>query len=252
MIVDCHVHSDWTWPYLGGIFKKGTMEDLSSMAKQVGVDKLCTSSVKAIEYDFVEGNSDLLQLMKEAPELILGYCTLSPYFGDVALEEFDRCVLRGGMVGVKMYPVINYWRADETSVFPLIEKIVKARVPALIHSEPLDALINLADRFPDATILVAHSGTGCTSQNAAGIIQDVKRRENLYLDTATSHLEANLVPEAVRVLGADRVVYGTDYPLLEPNAQIHRVKSAKISEEDKRLILGDNMMRLFGRKRASA
>jgi predicted TIM-barrel fold metal-dependent hydrolase len=221
------------------------------MATRIGVDKLCVSSVKAIEYDFVEGNSDLLQLMKELPNLILGYCTLQPNFGELALEEFDRCVLENGMVGVKMYPVLPSWKADETSVFPLIEKIAKARVPALIHAEPLDALFNLADRFPDATILVAHSGTGCSLLGAPGIIHEVKRLENLYLDTATSHLEANMVEEAVRVLGADRVIYGTDYPLLEPNAQIQRVKSAKISEEDKRLILGENMMHLIGRKVAT-
>jgi predicted TIM-barrel fold metal-dependent hydrolase len=249
MIVDCHAHSDWTWPSLGGIVRQGNKKDLKAYAKSLGIDRLCVSSVKAIEYDFVEGNSDLLALTKELPDLIWGQCMINPRFGDLALEEFDRCVLKGGMIGLgEIYPVLPLWRADEASFYPVMEKVTKHRVTALIHADPLEAIYSLADRYPDAFIIMAHMGGGGGLQGITGPIYEAKRYDNLYLDTGSSHFESNMIEEAVRVVGADRVLFGTDWPLLEPNAQIQKIKSSKISEEDKRLILGENMARLVRRR----
>jgi predicted TIM-barrel fold metal-dependent hydrolase len=250
MIVDCHVHSDWTWPYLGGLFRQGNKKDIAAYAKTLGVDKVCVSSVKAIEYDFVEGNSDVLALMKELPDLVLGQCFVNPRFGELALEEFERCIVKGGMIGLgEVYPVLPLWRADEASFFPVMEKVVKYRVPALIHADPLEPIYSLADRFPDASIIMAHMGGGGGLQGIMGPIYETKRRDNIYLDTCSSVVESNMIEEAVKVVGADRVLFGTDWPLLEPNAQIQKIKSSRISEEEKRMILGENMMGLI-RKRA--
>jgi predicted TIM-barrel fold metal-dependent hydrolase len=250
LIVDCHVHSDWTWPSLGGICRQGNKKDLRAFAKSIGIDKICVSSAKAIEYDFVEGNSDLLALMRELPDLIWGQCMLNPRFGELALEEFDRCVVKGGMVGLgEIYPVLPLWRADEASFFPVMEKVTKHRVPALIHADPLEAIYSLADRFPDAPIIMAHMGGGGGLQGITGPIYETKRYDNLYLDTGTSHMESNMIEEAVKVVGADRVIFGTDFPLLEPNAQIQKIRSSRISEGDRRLILGENMARLVGRRK---
>jgi uncharacterized protein len=250
LIVDCHVHSDWTWPSFGGVVKQGNKKDLKAYAKSIGVDKLCVSSAKAIEYDFVEGNSDVLALMKELPDLVFGQCMLNPRFGEVALKEFDRCVLKGGMVALgELYPVLPLWRADEASAFPLMEKVSKHRIPSLIHADPLDAIFRLAEMFPEAPIIMAHMGGGGGLQGTTGPIYETKRYENLYLDTGSSHMESNMIEEAVRVVGSDRVIFGTDFPLLEPNAQIQKIESSRISEEDKRLILGENMMRLIKGRR---
>jgi predicted TIM-barrel fold metal-dependent hydrolase len=155
------------------------------------------------------------------------------------------------MMGVKLYPVLPLWRADEASVFPLMEKVAKTRVPALIHPDPVEPIFNLADRFPDATIILAHMGGGGGLQGITGPIYEAKRHDNLYLDTCTSHVESNMIEEAVKVVGADRVLYGTDSVTADLSAwsvQFQKVKSAKISEEDKRLIFGENMMRLIRRK----
>jgi len=245
--VDCHVHNDLT--YLGGLIKGGKKEDLRSMAKEFDLDKLCVSSVKAIEYDFVEGNTDTLRLMKALPELIWGYCVLHPRFGELATKEFDRCVVKGGMKGVKLYPVLPLWSADEASIDPVMEKIARSRVPALIHPTPVEPFFNLADRFPDATIILAHMGGGGGLQGIIGPIYDARKHDNVYLDTATSHFDAGMVEEAVKVVGPERVLYGSDFPLLEPNGQIQKVRSAKLREEEKRLIMGENMARLVGRRK---
>lgn len=247
MRVDCHVHNDCT--YLGGVIRAGDRKDLSAMAKEIRLDKMMVSSVKAIEYDFVEGNTDTLRLMKELPDLVWGYCVLHPRFGELALQDFDRCVVKGGMRGVKLYPVLPLWAADEASIDPVMERIAKTRVPALIHPTPVEPFFRLADRFPDASLILAHMGGGGGLQGITGPIYEAKKHDNVYLDTATSHYDSNMIEEAVRVVGAERVLYGSDFPLLEPHSQMHKVEAARIKDAEKRLIMGDNMARLVARKR---
>jgi len=235
---------------MGGLVRRGDKDDLLGYAERLGTDKLCVSSWKAINYDFVEGNNTVLGLMKAAPDKILGYCVVHPRFGEHTLNEIDRCIVKGGMVGAKLYPVAPRWRADEATAFPLMEKLSKLRVPMLVHSDPVQPLLNLADRFPEATIIMAHMGGGGSVANIFATIHDSRRRENVYHDTTTSLVESGTVEEAVRVLGAERVLFGTDYPVLDPYTQLAKIKSAQITEEAKSLVLGGNMMRLIGRRRA--
>ncbi len=223
--------------------------DLAAMAKEFKLNRMMVSSAKAIVYDFIEGNTDTLRLMKDLPDRVWGYCVLQPRLGELALKEFDRCVVEGGMKGVKLYPVLPLWAADEASIEPLMEKIARARVPSLIHPTPVEPFFKLADRFPDAPLILAHMGGGGGLQGLVGPIYEAKKHDNVYLDTATSHFDSNAIEEAVKVVGADRVLHGSDFPLLEPAAQMAKVSSAKIKEEDRRLVLGDNMNRLVkGRK----
>ena len=154
------------------------------------------------------------------------------------------------MIGVKLYPVAPRWRADEATVFPIMEVLSKLRVPILIHSDPLQPLFNLAERFPEATIIMAHMGGGGSPTSITGAIHDSRRYENIYLDTTTSLVESNMVEEAVKVVGPERVLFGTDYPCLDPFVQLTKVRYAGVNDEQKSLILGENMMRLIGRRRA--
>ncbi|MDA4123161.1 MAG: amidohydrolase family protein [Thaumarchaeota archaeon] len=248
-IIDCHVHND---VYLmGGHIKGGNRKDLPAMADRLGISKMCVSSFMALHYDFVEGNNNTLRLMRELPDRVLGYCVLNPRFGDLALNELERCIVKGGMIGAKMYPVPPKWVADEPSAYPLMERLSKLRVPILIHADPVAPIFRLADRFPDATYLLAHMGGGGSDglEGMYGCIHESKRHDNIYLDSTTSNVESNIIEEAVRVVGAERVLFGTDYPCIEPYAQLAKVKAAAVAEDERALILGGNIKRLIGRKR---
>ncbi len=248
-IIDCHVHNDVY--FMGGQIRGGSKQDLAGMAKRLGISKMCVSSFMALHYDFVEGNNNVLRLMGELPGQVLGYCVLNPRFGQLALDELERCIVKGSMIGAKMYPVPPKWVADEPSAYPIMERLSKLRVPILIHSDPVAPIFRLADRFPDATYLLAHMGGGGSDglEGMYGSIQEAKRHDNIYLDSTTSNIESNIVEEAVKAVGAERVLFGTDYPCIEAYGQLAKVKAAKVTEDERALILGGNMRRLVGRKR---
>ncbi len=112
---------------------------------------------------------------------------------------------------------------------------------------PYGPAVNAARREPEATIILAHGGTGWGAHinewnDTVEALRDVP---NLYLETCTSIVCSGFIEFAVSELGADRIVFGTDSPLLDPAVQMAKITGAEIGEDAKRKILGGNMRRIL-------
>ena len=94
---------------------------------------------------------------------------------------------------------------------------------------------------------MAHSG-GCPT--ALGdwfrAIEIAKHYPNIYMDTASSQIDMGYVEALVEGVGAERVVFGTDLPLIDPFFGLAKITGADLTEEQKDLILGKNIQRLTG------
>jgi len=114
---------------------------------------------------------------------------------------------------------------------------------------PLD-FIKLADNFPRVRLILSHLGNGWDGDLTHQVRAIKKSRHgNVYTDTSSAKsITANLLEWAVGEIGAERILYGTDSPLYFAPMQRARVANAGISDKDKRLILRDNALNLFGRK----
>jgi predicted TIM-barrel fold metal-dependent hydrolase len=125
-------------------------------------------------------------------------------------------------------------------------------IPVLIHcwyktvqkyeneSDPSN-IANLAAKFPDLKIIMAHI-TGCGFRG----IQDIAPYPNVYVDTSGSQPEDGIMQYGLDLLGADRILFGSDFPGRDPATQLGRIYSLDMSEEDRNKILGGNSVRLFG------
>jgi len=238
LIVDAHTH-------LGKCRQTGINGDadfLIKTADKLGIDKLCVSSLRGISYDFYKGNMEVLEAMKRYPDRIFGYVNVNPYFGEEAIKEARRYVKEYGMIGIKLHTVEGMWTGSDPCLNPIFEEAIKLGVPIKIHAEADDTDI-MADRFPDVTIIMCHMGGGGDWRKG---IRTAKRRDNIILDTTSTCTDVGMVEEAVKAAGPERVVYGSDMPLLNPATQIAKVKTANIDEEAKRLILGENIVRILG------
>lgn len=118
----------------------------------------------------------------------------------------------------------------------------------MIHSDP--SLYTtpwqiglLAMDFPDIPVVMPHMGFVDVIYNDAAINM-AKRAPNIYLETCGVSAEGK-VAQAVKEIGAHRVLYGSDMPFLDPAFDMARIEYAKISEEDKRLIMGKNAKKLL-------
>lgn len=240
MVIDAHAHL--------GVFQKFRLEnDADSLVAMMGrlkIDVACVSSLKGILYDFIEGNREVFKAMEKYPSRIFGYAYINPWYGEEALEELETCITKFKMIGLKLHPDYSDCPVNSPEALKIIEGAVRLKVPILIHSYDGGLQVkDVADRFPDATIIMAHMG-GLWRRS----LHVAKKYGNIVAETCSSVFDIGMIEEFVKVIGAERVVFGTDAPLLDAGCMMAKVKASKISEEDKKLILGGNMERILKMK----
>ena len=188
--------------------------------------------------------------VKAFPRLYIGFCFLNPENpAEFSVAEVERCVGKLGFRGIKLEATVN---CRDSRLDPILEAARRLGVPLLHHSwyqavrtveaesTPAD-IANLAARFPDVRIIMAHLG----GARVRGVL-DIRPHENIWVDTSGSQPMGELVEYAVEVLGPDRIVYGSDVPGRDFSAQLGRVLGARISIADRRKILFENARRLLG------
>lgn len=248
MIIDAHVHS-------GGYAHIDT-DAVIRLADRAGFDKVFCTDIYALHYEMSEGNRRLAEDMKRHPDRIIGYCSIpSARFGQKAVDEIKRCYEVYGMRGLKVihqtaglgsYSLLT--SINEPQMVPLFEKAAEYGMVILAHSTP-DECMGLSKVVPQARLLMAHSG-GCPT--AMGdwhkAIEAARQYPNILLDTASSQSDMGYIEAMVAAVGAERVIFGTNMPLIDPFFGKAKVTGADLTDEQKKLVLGGNIQRLLGIK----
>jgi predicted TIM-barrel fold metal-dependent hydrolase len=106
-------------------------------------------------------------------------------------------------------------------------------------------LYRFITNFPDLTLVCAHWGGGLPFY--ALMPEVAKALSNVYFDTAASPwlYRDEIFKHVVQILGPDKVLYGSDYPLMKQSKLVKSIRNLDLSEEAKRLILGGNAQRLL-------
>jgi predicted TIM-barrel fold metal-dependent hydrolase len=238
MIIDAHTH-------LGVLGRfSATADDLVRLADRAGIDKMIVSHCDAIFSDTRAGNDALAVAMRAHPDRILGYAAFtSAYYGLAILDEIDRCIFDHGMCGLKIYSHGGRSVA-EPAMWPIVNHAAERGLPVLAHATASEIEI-LVREVPDATLLIAHLGEQ-PGANMWQTLEMVRAHPNVVLDLTSSQIYAGMVESSVAVVGAERVVFGTDMPLLEPEVQIQKIFAAHLDPGVRLQILGGNAARLFG------
>ncbi len=167
-----------------------------------------------------------------------------PGFLEEALELLDH----PRFVGVKLHPLLDAFHPNDPRLHPLMEEIVRRRMPVLLHSgHPIFSLPwsieELAREFPDARVILGHMGHGNIVYINASI--DVaERNPNVYLETSGMPMHTKIA-EAVRRVGPDKVMYGSDIPFHEIGVEVRKVLVSGLEPELVRRVLSENARKLF-------
>jgi predicted TIM-barrel fold metal-dependent hydrolase len=195
-----------------------------------------------------EENDQVLKAIARWPDRTLGFVYLNPNQLEFSLQEFDRCVRDGPMVGVKLWVAR---RCNSAELDPIVARAAAVQAPILQHtwfnlkgnlpgeSTPRD-LAELALRHPKATFIDAHTGGDWELG-----IRAIRRATNLSTCVAGFDPTAGVVEMAVRELGAERVIFGSDAAGRSFASQLSKVLGAEIPEAARKLILGENLRRLL-------
>ncbi|MDM8005281.1 MAG: amidohydrolase family protein [Phycisphaerae bacterium] len=241
MIIDGHVHIG-----VGNFFHmKADVDLLLHLADQLGIDKLFVTDLNSLFYDMSEGNDCLARDVAAHQDRLMGYCSVpTPRLGRRAIDEIRRCREKYGFRGVKIY---SHPEAPitEPATYPLLEVAAEYGMPILSHTTP-DECDHLMQHVPQARLVMAHMGG---HPYAFGdwhrAVAVAKKHPNLLLDTASSQIDNGMVEHAVAELGPEKILYGSDMPLLDPFTQMAKVTGAELDDRAKALILGGNLQRLL-------
>jgi hypothetical protein len=194
-------------------------------------------------------NDQVLEALTHHHNRAFGWVYLNPNYVDESLKEFDRCVRDGPMVGVKLWVGAL---ANQKELDPIVERAAAFKAPILQHtwfkvtgnsrgeSNPSE-LAALARRHPTVPIICGHTGGDWELG-----IRAIRGCPNLYADLAGFDPAGGCTEMAVRELGAERVLYGSDIGGPRSLAsQLGKVMGANISDGAKRLILGENMRNMM-------
>lgn len=239
--IDAHVHIGWREAEEGRRYPRASSEHLITCMDRLGVDvSLATPLASGLRH-----NRYVQEAVMRHGGRLVGFYWVNPRSAP-GVEDMVRMLAHGGFRGVKLRPESEGFRVDNLSLLaPILEAAEGFGVPVYIHSSyesrlsAPEAVERVAEAFPEVPILIGHMGGGSWSA-----VRVAGRRENLYLETSGTRSPRGVL-EAVRVLEAERVVYGSDFPYLRPEAERAKIECLRIPEEDKELILGGNMARIL-------
>ncbi len=193
--------------------------------------------------DYRRGNAEVARYA-DAYKGFRGACVITPHRIEGALRELERCRKDYGFAWLG--ECCNYmtgYRYDTPEWKQVMEEATKLGYIVHIHANNRE-MRYLIEHFPQATMVFAHIGG--SPEEIWERIALVAGHRNCYMDIAgDGHQRVGILERAVRDIGADRVIYGSDFTINEPLGVIARVNNAFLSEADRESILFRNVDRLL-------
>ena len=183
------------------------------------------------------------------PDRFTGCAYVTPLMPETMVPELERAVDQLGLSGIKLYPPFVEIPFNDPIWWPIYEFANDRKLPLLWHTGIEHAswpkyAADVAPKYPDANFVLGHSGNCPPARRQA--LDVAKDHPNVYLETCSTFRTPGAIEELVEEGGADRVIFGSDIPLMDPRTQLGKIITADISDEDKRLVIGGNAKRLLG------
>jgi uncharacterized protein len=251
-VFDCHLHCPaekgemWQWYKVTNSF-----EDFVNYLDKTGVQRGIINSQRSFgtkPEEFIAGNREVAKYVEKYKGRFLGACVVNPQYIEESLKEIEYCHNQLGFVWVGelcnyMVPYLYSVREFEM----LVEQVVKLNMVLALHTEQGE-LEYVAQKFPQATIAFAHFGDDHEYEDIFKRIDIVAQNPNFYLDTSGyGHDRVGVLEYAVKTIGPDRILFGSDFSINDPGTVIARIKNSFLTMEQKQKILSGNLLELLNK-----
>lgn len=242
MIIDAHVHiGSFAVRYP---FAESKLERVVGMLKKEGVDYALISSARSLFYECTGGNQEALDAARKYPQLI-PLLVVNPWHLKESLSELADW-RKNGFVGVKLHPNCHQYCIGSAVVEPVLEICASEQIPVLTHSSGGDSLSGAGaleaavKKYPKLKLVVGHGGI-FSDRAVAQLAQDYPQ---IYLEISVEY-EAGKLERTVEMIGADRILFGSDCPLHHPSVMLARVRVMSLPKADEEKILWKTAQRVF-------
>ncbi|MGY3778770.1 amidohydrolase family protein [Isobaculum melis] len=197
--------------------------------KQYGIEKVGISCLSG--NDTQTQNEITYQAMKEYPDFIEGYAFINPKNED-AVDEVEKCLGDYKMNGCKFHSWKQGYYPDNRpeldAIFETIQKYQK-HVQMHVGTAPLSTPYIWAEwarKFPKVDFLFTHTGY---YEFGFSTIEAIKDLPNVWVETS-GQMDPEVLKQSVKVLGSERVAFGTDWPYKPVNIEIEKFQHLGFSD----------------------
>lgn len=226
---------------------QGTAQQLLAQGKQVGIEKFVVLPVGLNPIHVRHINEFILGQTAQHPEFI-GFGTL--HAGMDSVEAEADFIIRAGLHGVKLHPDTQRFPIDDPRLFAAYD-LMQGRIPLMLHmgdprydySHPL-RLRRVLEQFPRLQVIAAHFGGYSMPDVAFEALHD----KDCIMDISSSlmFMEPEEAVKRIRAYGAERLVYGSDFPLWNPVEEVKRFQALKLTAREQEQIAWDTAHTVLG------
>lgn len=258
-IIDCHCHvypekiAEKAVESIGAFYDiemtfDGKYSTLIKSMEKNGVSHGIVFSVATTPHQVHSINSFIAETVRNSGGKLSGLGTLHPDSADI--EKDVEEIISLGLKGVKLHPDFQKFRIDSPEC-DRIYSLCEGRLPLLLHtgdsrysfSNP-ENVVPVLERYRNLTVIGAHfGGWSCWAQAAEAL----NKYENFYVDcSSTFHwLSCEEVEKLIEIYSADKVLFGTDFPMWDHEKELAEFMKLSISEADREKILYGNAVKVF-------
>jgi uncharacterized protein len=259
VIIDAHMH---VWPdHIADAMQSqrpsgmplrfdGKLSGLLRTMDETGIDKGLALGV-GIKASVVARTNEFIGTVPRDRLVPMG--TVHP---DLPVEENIRYLKDNGIVGVKLHPLFQALSLSDPRVRDILAALSEEGMPVISHvgaggdddanerGAP-DALRRLADDLPDLTLIACHYGGYHRLDEAEEHVVGSRVVLETSWPPTLADLEKERLVAIIRRHGADRVVFGSDWPMADPGAEIAAIRDLGLTKDEEDGILGGNLARIL-------
>jgi uncharacterized protein len=256
MIIDAHVHVHPNPKGFGDRYD-ASIETLIKSLDQSEVDKAVVLPIAPkVSNDFIE------KVCRDYPEQLIGFASVNPSEGEKALRDFDQSMEKFPFKGLKLHPRLQDFALNDPRIIPILQRAGERNIPVLIDAFPngsgsiarsLPLLLDeVAHQVPKTKIIMAHMG-GYRFMDCMAVVLSNK---NVYVDISyvlpffENSIFEKMLEFAIKKVGANRVIYGSDHPEMPIRETFERTKGIlkrfNLADKETELIFGGTIQTLLG------
>lgn len=207
-------------------------------------------------------NEEIAEAAQQNQDMMIAFASIDPHKGKMGAREARRLVEEHGVKGFKFHPTVQGFYPQDRMAWPIYEVVAEYGMPAIFHSghsgigsgmrcggglrleysNPMH-LDDVAIAFPDMQIVIAHPSWPWQDE----ALSVAMHKPNVWIDLSgwsPKYFPPQLVQYANTLL-KDRVLFGSDYPLITPDRWMRDFAEAGFKDDVRPLILKDNAVRLL-------
>jgi len=220
-----------TFYHLGDDSMDGTVTTLLKQGDAAGIDQFVLLPVAMKPERTRHINDFILEQIAKQPRFY-GFGTIHAATDDIIGEV--QYIMANGLRGIKMHPDSQVFPIDDPRLFPMYE-MIQEKLPVIFHmgdhrfdySHPA-RLRRILDLFPHLQVIAAHFGGYTMYETARALLSD----KDCFFDVSSSlmFMEKGVPEKFINHYGAERFVYGSDYPMWDPKKEMDRFLQLNLTD----------------------